>query len=169
MARRGHVFVRPAARTNLWLNFEPAIDSIVASTNTLVAVLNAAALALRPFTIVRTRLVVKLTSDQGAASETPFGAFGAIVVTEQAATAGASSIPNPSTDGDADWYVHLPLIHSFTFGDGTGFTEDGVVQSIDSKAMRKVGINKQVAFMFDMNTGVGGALFVGGRFMVKLS
>ena len=169
MALRRRPFIRPPARTSLWLTHEPAQDAVAASANTLIAVLGATALALRPFTVVRTRLMVKLCSDQVAASENPFGAFGIIVTTEQATAAGAASIPNPSTDGDADWFVHQPLFAPFTFLSSAGVFDNDRLHVIDSKAMRKVGNNQDLAFMYDMNTGVGGTFFSGGRILVKLS
>ena len=49
-------------------------------------------------TIVRTRGMFSVGSDQGLAAEFPFGAFGIAVVSNDAASAGAGSIPSPYTD-----------------------------------------------------------------------
>ena len=73
MARRRD-FVRGASaisqkRLTSWFQFTLQGATMTAPGGTILFSLNAAALALRPFTIVRTRLVVSLNSDQAAAVE----------------------------------------------------------------------------------------------------
>ena len=106
MARRFRPrgFVRPPKRTVMWIGKIPgnAPLAVGANTGVLVSTLNAAALALRPFTVMRTRGIVHWETDQLAASETPFGVVASIVVTESAAAAGAGSIPTPTTENDSD-------------------------------------------------------------------
>ena len=70
MARR-HLPVRSGSkRKTLWLEFQPVLATTdAAGEAVLVFSLNAAALALRPFTIVRTHFEVMVTSDQAAAVE----------------------------------------------------------------------------------------------------
>ena len=55
MARRRTRFIRPAPRSNVWIGLNVAPVAIAAASDVTVATFNAAALALRPFTIVRTR------------------------------------------------------------------------------------------------------------------
>ena len=69
-------------------------------------VLNAAALALRPFTVVRTRANLIIRSDQQAASELFEVAYGETVVSEQASAAGVVSVPTPVTEDASDWHVY---------------------------------------------------------------
>ncbi len=57
---------------------------------------------------------------------------------------------------------------SFVFGDGTGFVNDGVYQNVDSKAMRKVGIDEDAVMVFE-NPSVAGIDFqFVGRQLIKL-
>ena len=106
MARRARgCFVRPAPKTKVWIGIAAAEQTLGAGTSTLTSVLNAAALALRPFTILRTRLLLSYMSDQDSTSERPFGAYGEMIVTENASAVGITAIPAPSVDTDGDWYI----------------------------------------------------------------
>ncbi len=65
MARRTGVrVVRTATRREMvWLFIQVGTTTITGSSTTLLASFNAAALALRPFTIVRTRFLFVVHSD----------------------------------------------------------------------------------------------------------
>ena len=153
----------------MWIGSGLTVTTLVASTNTLLQSLSAAALLLRPFTIIRTRLLIQFESDQTAGSENPQGVFAKIVVSDQAIAAGAASIPNPITNADAPFHVYNPLISSFLLVTAAGFTEPtGYTVEVDSKAMRKVGANEDVATMFSMRNAVGGVIQIEGRTLVKL-
>ena len=169
-ARRGPLVVSQK-RASVWAFVD--VDSIVVGANSkvLVASLNAAALALRPFTIVRTHLTVFWESDQVAAAERPLGAFGMIVVTDQARAAGAGSVPHPVNEADASWFAWQGLISSLAFASGTGFVEpSGSSYSVDSKAMRKVGINEDMVLMAGNVSAAGGAILsIQGRFLLKMT
>jgi len=171
MARnRSQRFVRPAPRTMVWFSagFAPIA---IASAATLVSSLNAAALLLRPFTIIRTRLAIVYASDQAAASESAQGVLSMQVVSDSAVAAGIASVPTPLTETDADYFVYEPVAFSFTFGDATGFVEeqgDGSYHTVDSKAMRKVGLDEDVAMVLQNRAAVGASLGIEGRFLVKL-
>ncbi len=171
---RGRI-TRTYARTkrgNVWIGLFGSTSSaaVAAATPILIGSLNAAALALRPFTIVRTRGVAIWESDQIAASELPFGAFGIQVVSDSAAAAGVSSVPTPTTQTDADFFVYEPLATSFVFASAIGIaTQGGMVKEFDSKAMRKVGNDDDVVVTVEHFSGSFGALFnLGGRMLVKL-
>ena len=130
--------------------------------------MNAAGLALRPFTVVRTRLYINVNSDQVAASESYRGAFGMIVVSDQAIAAGVGSVPKPLADTDADWFVYEPYAGGIEFATAAAFIEpSGLLLTVDSKAMRKVGKNEDIAGVFE---GAGNGILsqMTGRFLVKL-
>ena len=169
MARRSR-FVRPPARSSVWIGLSLAETSVAAGPNNqLLATLNAAALALRPFTIVRTRFQVNYESDQAAVSEFPTGALGFIVANDQAVAAGGGSIPGPVTNSDAPFFVWEGLHGPFTFLDSTGFQQGGTDQrSVDSKAMRKVGNNEDMVIMMGQLSAVGALIAIQGRMLVKL-
>ncbi len=153
-----------------WLAINVNLVSVAGNAKVLASVLNAGALALRPFTIVRTRALFQVESDQTAASETTRGAVGMAVVSEQATTAGIASVPGPHSDADASaWFVWEPFINSFLFVSGVGFDEPaGSSFQIDSKAMRKVGPNEDVALVFEVEGTPGAVMTMQGRFLVKL-
>ena len=168
MARRhASRFTRPAAKTKVWFGLGTGTITIVAATTQILTSLNAAALALRPFTILRTHAQIMLTSDQTATSETPEGALGRTIVTEQALAIGATAVPDPLLEPDADWYLYQAVMTTFLFGDATGFGPDGNQYSIDSKAMRKVGINDDVITVIQASPGA--LLTIRGRMLVQLS
>ena len=67
---------------SLWIFISPANVTLTAVGGTLITSLNASALALRPFTVVRTHLELYMRSDQSAAAEDQSCAFGACVVSD---------------------------------------------------------------------------------------
>jgi len=143
MARKsGNVFRGGRMRRQtLWLG-GPFVTTTLASTNAvaLTASLSAAGLALRPFTIVRTRGVWQVRSDQTAALESYGAMMGFAVVSDQAAAIGVTAVPTPDTDIQSDaWFVHEMQFGTFGFISGVGTQELGQPQrTYDSKAMRKV-------------------------------
>ena len=168
MARRTLRFVRPQKNTKVWIGFNIAATTIVASTASLHSQLNAAALALRPFTVLRTRALITYESDQFAAIERPEGILGKIVVTEQAVAAGIASIPDPLTEPNASWFVYEGVSDTLAFATSVGFQQVGTRYQLDSKAMRKVGINEQLVSVFVQGSAVGAILTIEGRTLVQL-
>ena len=170
MARRvrGPRFVRKPG-TKVWIGAGFA-EGAVSMGNNFLSTFNAAALALRPFTILRTRLIINFQSDQVAASETTQGAFGKMVVSDQASGVGAIAIPGPVTNSDAPWYVYEPLISSLVFATAAAFIESaGITVSVDSKAMRKVGANETVVTMLELRAAEGAFVLIEGRTLVEMS
>ena len=166
--RRVQRFVRPPARSMIWLSIDTSTTVIASNASVLLTTLNAGALALRPFTIVRTRAVVSWSSDQFAATEFPRGVYGRMVVTDKAASVGIGSVPAPITETDSAWMVYQPLMDDFIFLTSAGFKQGVQQYTIDSKAMRKVGNDEDVVGVVQ-ETGVQGAqISVLGRFLVKL-
>ncbi len=128
-------------RDTLWLGGAPFQQALVAPTTVaLVTSLNAAALALRPFTVVRSRGQLLCKSDQIGGSEDYAGAFGSCIVSDQANAIGVTAVPTPTTDSGSDlWFVYEFMMGAFAFGTQVAFTSvGGVIRVVDSKAMRKV-------------------------------
>ncbi len=111
MARKRFFRGGKSVRESMWVS-DPATNSTIAAGGTalLVSTANAALLALRPFTIVRSRGILAFRSDQTGASELFAAALGLAVVSEQAAAIGATAIPTPMTDLGSDlFYTHQLL------------------------------------------------------------
>ncbi len=161
-------FVRPAKSTKVWLGAGFAAANVPDATAVLLQTLNAAALLLRPFTVLRTRMMIVCISNQVIATESFQGVFSHQVVKEAAATAGAASVPTPLTETDADFHVYQPYAGEFTFLDSTGVNRETEQYVIDSKAMRKVGLDDDIAVIVQ-NRGSDGIIIGGeGRFLIQL-
>ncbi len=145
-------------------------QAVGAASVVLTGTLNSAALALRPFTVMRTHLLLTAESDQIAATEDPFGSLGMIVVSEAAAAAGVASVPTPGTEPDASWIVWQGWQSSFVFLDATGTSSAAANQyEVDSKAMRKVGIDDQLIIVLENSHSTFGAeITYNGRVLVAL-
>jgi len=117
-----------------------SFNPTAASTALLTHSANAALLAVRPFTIVRTRGQFMARSDQFAASEDYSVNLGMCVVTDQARAIGVTAVPTPATDSGSDlFYVYESIVSRILFGTGVGFEDpSGRLIQFDSKAMRKV-------------------------------
>jgi len=135
----------------------------------LLAIANDALLALRSFTIVRTRMRFLITSDQGASTEITIGAFGVIILQEEAVDAGIASLPTPGVEVNAPWFVFEPFVHEFQFDSAVGSqSPGGTLTTVDSKAMRKVGVSEDIAFI-GQTVSTDGAIISGfGRMLLKL-
>ncbi len=158
-------------RKSLWLGLDLASTVVAGNSKVLLLTLNAAGLLLRPFTVVRTRLLLHVESDQVAANEKTRGAMGIMVVSDEAAAAGVGSIPGPGTEFSAPWFVWEPYSTSFLFGTGVGFENSvGRFITVDSKSMRKVGANEDVVVVAtNAETAANGILMtIFGRMLVKL-
>ena len=170
MARNRTIHPRVrSARKSLWLQFDPITITGTQGTAFLMASLNAAALALRLFTIVRSHLEVLFLSDQAAAVEIQIGALGLAIVSEQANAVGVTAIPTPVTEsGSSLWFLH-----KFLFAQESRVVDVGKPAgqwSIDSKAMRKVEVGSDLimAVEFDFIGGSGGVqMIAGGRVLIK--
>jgi len=154
-------------RETLWFGHTFTDTTITAAGGTILTSANAALLALRPFTIVRTRLESFVRSDQAAAAEVFIGAYGQCIVSDQASAIGVSAVPTPVTDLSSDlWFVHQPFAGVFESGTGTN---NGWRYEIDSKAMRKVQEGEDLVTVVEFSAlGSGFNFFVGGRALVKL-
>jgi len=158
-------------RETVWGALLPLRTSIASNTAVLVASLNAATLALRPFTIVRTRGQIGIQSDQVVATEEFNASFAWAVVSEQASAVGVTAVPTPETDRDSDlFFVYETMNGEFTLITAAGFDALGEQsRSFDSKAMRKVNNDEDVVVVWE-TTGIssGVRVFDSGRFLLKL-
>ncbi len=157
-------------RLTAWIGFATS-EVIIASASTAIFAfsLNAAALALRPFTITRTRLFWHCRSDQVAGSETWGASLGLAVVSDQASAIGITALPTPVTDIGSDLF--------FTFAENYGRFIIGTASSleagrnvmIDSKAMRKVNDDQDVIMTLEtLSFSVSALSIVSGRMLLKL-
>ena len=126
-------------RETIWFGGTAFRNAVATTGVALVQSLNAAALALRPFTIVRTRGILWVSSDQEAATEDYGASYGEAVVSDQANSVGVTAVPTPTTESASDlWFVYEFLLGRFAFGSTASFADVGNGRIIDSKAMRKV-------------------------------
>ena len=142
-----------------------------ATGGTLIFSLNATALALRPFTIIRSRFELYLKSDQDTGSEDQVAGFGIAVVSDEAAAAGVGSIPTPISELGSDlWFVSQILMSSIEAGATNVETaSNGRGYTVDSKAMRKCSVGQDIVVVGERSgAGAGIELFVGGRILVKV-
>ncbi len=143
--------------------------TIAGSSAVLLFSGNAAFLAARPFTILRTHVLLHYFSDQSAASETYQAAFGMGVATEAAVAAGVASVPTPISEPEATWFVYEPLFGTFDLADATGFNEpSGYLARVDSKAKRKVTVNDDVYGAIEVQSAEGMLIGAQGRFLIQL-
>jgi len=113
-----------------------------ASTATLITQFSSGITDLEPFTIVRTRGTIQLSSDQISAAEDQEVAYGHCVVSQQAVAIGVTAVPTPVTDSGSDlFYVYEMISSTFSFASSIGFVQSDSASRFfrfDSKAMRKV-------------------------------
>ena len=172
-ARRSGLVLRGGRnrRNTLWFGGADANTTLVAGANpVLLTSLNAAALALRPFTVIRTRGTISIRTDQQAASEVQHVFFGQAVVSSQAVAIGVTAVPTPRTDDASDlWFTFEMLMAGMRFGDVTGFADLGSNREIDSRAMRKVEDGEDVIGVIESGAaGAGSLVSTYTRLLVKL-
>ncbi len=153
-------------RLTTWLSFDIGSNTIATEVGVVVASLNAAALALRPFTVVRTHLEMFMFSDQAAAFEAQEAAFGLAIVSDQAVAVGLAALPTPGTDMSSGlWFAHQVML-----GDASNVANGplgGAHYSIDSKAMRKVELGQDLVVMLENTSTSGIVVKSGGRILIK--
>ena len=158
-----------ARRKTTWIGFTPTDFTMgAASTGVLCFTLNAAALALQPFTIVRSRFELALRSDQAGGVEIQRAGFGIAVVTDQAVAVGVTACPTPITDLASAKWLALDLIYA----DENKVIDHGspaTYKTVDSKAMRKVELGSDIAVLCESWAGSsqGMVMTIGGRMLVK--
>jgi len=162
-------FIRPAPKTKIWIQAGLVVQTLGSGAATLIGTLNAAALAARPFTILRTRIELMFRSDQSATNESPTGAYGEIVVKETASAIGVTAVPSPLTEGDADWHVYQAMSLALLSLTSVGVESPiGVRYVIDSRAMRKVGPTDDLVNVAELRSAGGAFLNIEGRILIQL-
>jgi len=107
-------------------------------------------------TILRVVGMLAVVSDQTAAVEQQLGACGLIIVSDQAITAGAASIPGPNTDADHDgWFCHTFFVQQQEEAANLGSR----LYDFVSKGRRIVQEGEQIAIMFENGHATHGLEF----------
>ena len=158
-------------RQTFWFS-SVVVSSALAAANTAVLQrsLNAAALALRPFTIIRSRGWTMIRSDQAAATEQYQAAFGSIVVSDQATAIGVTAIPTPTTDDQSGWLVYEWSAGRIEVITAVGMDQRaGLFIPFDSKSMRKVEEGQTLVEVVESDAiGSGCNLTTYNRMLIKL-
>ena len=105
-------------------------------------------------TIVRTRGIVSVFPTSAAADLNIVGAVGMGIVSDQAFDAGVASMPEPMTDANwGGWLVWHAFSYHLEFGTNASINYPRWDFEVDSKAMRKVGVNETVIIIAESTTG----------------
>ncbi len=159
-------------RESLWLFIDTVESALTgAPTAVLSNSLNAVALALRPFTVIRVRGVMHVRSDQVAATQT-FGVdLGFAVVSDQAVSIGVTAVPTPLTDKGSDlFFVYEQMFDRIEIGSGAGTgvpVDTGLFMKYDSKAMRRVNDDSDIVVTLE-NEITGANVIHSARMLIKL-
>jgi len=174
MARRSLNRRSGPRRQTEWLarEFNTGPISIPGVSFVFDSALDAAELAKLPFTITRTVGMLSIFSDQAIIAEFGHGAFGALVVSEKAATTGVTALPDPVTEANSDeWFLYgeWDTTNRVDAGGSAGFGGKHTIM-FDSKAQRKVQEGEQIAFMIANAAAAGNAVqyFWQFRLLIKL-
>ena len=103
-------------------------------------------------TIVRIRGIFQIgaTGTPAAATDGIDGAFGICIVSNDAFAVGVTAIPGPVTDMQWDGWMYHRFVNSVATAWGSSADEYSFVDfEIDSKAMRKIGVNDTVCGVFE--------------------
>jgi len=121
-------------------------------------------------TVIRTRGLLSVGSDQVAATEDIVGAFGIAVVTAQAVSVGITAVPHPGTDAAwGGWLYHTFFAAQMRFASAIGLHPDWVTNTvIDSKAMRKVDEDERLVVVIENMATTGLLFFHSERFLSKI-
>ena len=149
MARRrtisGRVGSRQVIRPSWAAGFSLGGSGITVAAGTKVLLATFTLSGAFEETILRSRVRFAIKAD--ATGETQVGAFGMIIVTDEAEAAGAASIPGPSSQSENDgWFVHQPIVQ---YGDTGTTNENSYIYDVDSKAMRKVSQGHSMVVMVE--------------------
>ena len=161
-------FQRGERRKTVWVDVATTESTLVgAPTVVLINSASAGLLDLRPFTIVRVRGYLFVTSDQFAATESYGVAMGAAVVSDQAVAIGVTAVPTPVTDKQSDlWFVFENLFSRATVSAGPNELSPVGIK-YDSKAMRKVEDGQDIIFTLE-NEINGVRVLHSARMLIKL-
>jgi len=122
-------------------------------------------------TVLRVRAALWIVTDQIIAGENQIGAWGAIVVTDDAFAAGVTAVPGPVSDAGSDWFVYQPFAQKFLFSTAAAFHANAANQiMVDSKAKRIVERNETIAVVVESSSDSEGFNFLyQGRILSKIT
>jgi len=161
-----------ARRETQWVAIAETQTALAGANSALLFTgLTAALLGMRPFTIIRTRGVMHIRSDNVAADETYGGGLSFAVVSDQALAIGVTAVPTPMTDRDSDLFFVFEEMYSRQ----EVFTSVGVESTVgefkewDSKGARKVEEGQDVAIVIEAGSLSSGVTMIkAGRMLIKL-
>ncbi len=150
--------VRSRKRVMMWEGTQIDLSDLVVATPQGVAVITEATLENFPApTLIRSRGQLGVTLDaSSAANALSFVTMGIIVMTRAALAAAA--FPLPSTDIGSDWlWWDVATLANDAAGNDQGAPGGGGVDRkiVDSKAMRKIGLNEAVVFIAELTACEG--------------
>ena len=121
-------------------------------------------------TIIRTRGLFSVASDQVASAESYMGAYGLAVVTAQALSVGITAIPHPVTDAPwGGWFFHQYFCADYHVVASTGIAAPWFSNYvIDSKAMRKLDEDERLVAVVENSSGEGMKLWDSIRILTKV-
>jgi len=143
IAGRGVAFPRAARRATDWAIrlASTAEITIPASSKILLAATALGGLSeISPATLIRTRGIFSVASDQFTGTEIQSGSLGLALVSNAQGALGITALPSPETDALWDgWFWIQAFRQVMRFGSAIGFEGDWThPYEIDSKAMRKI-------------------------------
>ncbi len=174
MARRHSAFrarLVASGRKTFWLAGSIVKTTLAsAGSAAIVTSLNAAAIAMAPFTIVRSRGWFSFMSDQNSADEDQQVHYGEILVSEQALAVGISAVPTPRDDNGSSWHVYESAAQAINVGSDIGIHPNFMPTrySFDSKAMRKFEEGQQLIQVIQNDTSDGAIVLTYSRVLIKL-
>ena len=149
-------FVRRAPkRKTVWVGTASSASVAVASAASVIhSSFVPSALSMLAPTIVRVRGFFSIFPSVLTADLTWFGAYGLCIVSDEALAIGTTAIPRPHDDDDwPGWLVH-GYFGGHVEADAAGpLLTQPTSFSVDSKAMRKVGVNESVVWMVEAQLG----------------
>ena len=126
---------------------------------------------IAPWTIVRVRGFLLVTTDQQVTSEAQIGAYGICVVNGEAFDAGVGSISTPWSEAfDDRWLYHTYFAAAMRVGGSSVEANiNNYSKEIDGKAMRKVNLGDVVVSVMENAGGAGLNFFENFRVGIKLT
>jgi len=153
-------FVQSKRRLTQWVGSAPITAVAALAANTVVLDQSLVLLGL-PATVIRTRGIITIISDQVGASEAPFGAVGFSVVSDQAQAVGITAIPDPISDSGSDlFFVHQYFDAPLNVGTAASFANISKTFAFDSKAMRKVSEDQTIVVSVANSSATAGLQYI---------
>ena len=106
-------------------------------------------------TLLRSRGELIVCAVPNAANDNEMACFGFAVVSDEARAVGTTSLPNPVSSPDFDWfwYGYAPLMDTVSTGSDASSIGLTYRLTIDSKAMRRVSPNHSLVLIGALTTG----------------